>query len=156
MPDKLSLRSAAPTRSERQTGAENLPATAKKSAPPRLLVVDDESLVRWSVAEVFGERGYEVTEAHDARSAIHAFSEIADPTDVVLLDLRLPDSDDLRVLAAMRWLSPATPVILMTAHGSPGLLEQARRLGAFAVLDKPFEMNELAGIVDVALGRRPT
>jgi DNA-binding NtrC family response regulator len=44
----------------------------------------------------------------------------------------------------------------MTAHGSPELREEARRLGAFAVLDKPFEMNELAGIVDVALGRRPT
>ena len=128
--------------------------TAKKSAPPRLLVVDDEPLVRWSVAEVLGERGYEVAEAHDAASAMHAFCETTDPTDVVLLDLRLPDSDDLRVLAAMRWLSPATPVILMTAHGSPGLLEQARQLGAFTVLDKPFEMNELAGIVDGALGRR--
>ena len=156
MPVKLSLRSAAPTLSERQTGGENPSATAKNSAPPKLLVVDDESLVRWSVAEVLGERGYEVEEAHDARSAMHAICEMADRTDVVLLDLRLPDSDDLRLLSAMRWLSPATPVILMTAHGSPELREEARRLGAFAVLDKPFEMNELAGIVDVALGRRPT
>ena len=87
---------------------------------------------------------------------MHAFCETADPADVVLLDLRLPDSDDLRVLSAMRWLSPATPVILMTAHGSPGLLEQARQFGAFTVLDKPFEMNELARIVDGALDQRST
>jgi DNA-binding NtrC family response regulator len=154
MPDELSPGSAAPTPSERQTGAENPPATAKKSAPPRLLVVDDESLVRWSVAEVLGERGYEVEEAHDAASAMHAICEMADRTDVVLLDLRLPDSDDLRLLSAMRWLSPATPVILMTAYGSPELREEARRLGAFMVIDKPFEMNELARIVDGALDRR--
>jgi len=154
--DQMSPTSAAPTRSECQIGAENPPETAKKSAPPKLLVVDDEPLVRWSVAEVLGERGYEVAEAHDAASAMHAFCETADPADVVLLDLRLPDSDDLRVLSAMRWLSPATPVILMTAHGSPGLLEQARLLGAFTVLDKPFEMNELARIVDGALDQRST
>jgi len=57
------------------------------------------------------------------------------------------------VLSAMRQWSPATPIILMTAYGSPELLEQARLLGALTVLDKPFEMNELAGIVDGALGR---
>src|SRR5205814_10142218 len=156
MQDQMSPTPPASTRSKRQIGAENPAETAKKPAPPKLLVVDDEPLVRWSVAEVLGERGYEVAEAHDAASAMHAFCETADPADVVLLDLRLPDSDDLRVLSAMRWLSPATPVILMTAHGSPGLLEQARQLGAFTVLDKPFEMNELARIVDGALGRRST
>ena len=61
--------------------------------------------------------------------------------DVVLLDLRLPDCDDLRVLSAIRRLSPHTPVILMTAYGSPELFMEARRLGAFAIVDKPFDME---------------
>ena len=148
------VRSAAVSVSGGPAGAENPSGTARNSAPPRLLVVDDEPLVRWSVAEVLGDHGYQVAEAHDAMSAIHAFCETPDPADIVLLDLRLPDSDDLRVLSAMRHRSPATPIILMTAYGSPELLEQARLLGAFTVLDKPFEMNELAGIVDGAL-RRP-
>ena len=97
----------------------SVPLHAKEFAPRRILVVDDEPLVRWSVAEVLGDHGYQVAEAHDAMSAIHAFCETPDPADIVLLDLRLPDSDDLRVLSAMRQWSPATPIILMTAYGSP-------------------------------------
>jgi DNA-binding NtrC family response regulator len=72
-----------------------------------------------------------------------AFPEIAAAIGLVFLDLRLPDSDDLHVLAAMRRLSPRTPVILMTAHGTPELADAARALGAFAVIDKPFDMGDL-------------
>ena len=138
-------------RLRRETGAENSMETAKKSTSPTVLVVDAEPLVCWSIAEVLGERGYEVTEAHDAASAMRAF---AHPTDVVLLDVSSSDSDDLHVLSAMHRLSPNTLVILMTAYNSPDLLDEARRLGAFTVIDKPFEMNELAPIVDLALAGR--
>ena len=141
-----------PKAGERPTGAENCAESAKKSPSPTVLVVDAEPLVCWSVAEVLGERGYEVTEAHDAASAMRAFSH---PTDVVLLDVGSTDSGDLRVLSAIHQLSPATPVILMTAYGSPDLLAEARRLGAFTVIDKPFEMSALAPIVAHALTGRP-
>src|ERR1700674_1460982 len=78
-----------------ESSAENSAPTAKKSAPPRILVVDDEPLIRWSVAETLSDCGYQVTEAHDARSAMRALLTTATATEVVLLDLRLPDSDDL-------------------------------------------------------------
>ncbi len=152
MSDKLQRNLTDPARWPRETGAKNSAVTAKKSPLPTVLVVDAEPLVCWSVAEVLGERGYEVTEAHDAASAMRA---LAQPTDVVLLDVRSSDSDDFQVLSAMHRLSPNTPVILMTAYNSPDLTDEARRLGAFAVIDKPFEMNALAPIVDHALaGRR--
>jgi DNA-binding NtrC family response regulator len=69
----------------------------------------------------------------------------------VLLDLRLPDSGDLRILAAMRQLSPEVPVILMTAFGTPDLLDDALRLGAFAVIDKPFDMSAISPLIERAL-----
>lgn len=131
----------------------DIPQPGEKPARPRVLVVDDEALVRWSVAETLAAQGYDVTEAGDAASAIRTFSAPV-VTDVVLLDLRLPDSDDLRVLSMMRRLSPATPVILMTAYGSPEILAEARRLGAFSVVIKPFEMYELAPLVERALSAR--
>ena len=129
---------------------ENLAFGAEKSRSPRVLVVDDEALIRWSVAETLGDQGWQVTEAADAQSAMVAFPDVAAARGLVFLDLRLPDSDDLRVLASMRRLSPQTPVILMTAHGTPDVAEAARALGAFAVLDKPFDMAELGPLAERA------
>ena len=124
---------------------------AEGSTAARVLVVDDESLIRWSLAETLAGSGYEVTEARDGASAIQAFASSPGGTDVVLLDLRLPDSGDLRVLAAMRQLSPEVPVIVMTAFGTPELLTEALRLGAFAVIDKPFDMSAIRPLIERAL-----
>ena len=133
-----------------KAAAENLPQGGEKRSPSRVLVVDDEALLRWSVAETLGDQGWQVTEAANAQSAMVAFPDIAAASGLVFLDLRLPDSDDLHVLAAMRRLSPDTPVILMTAHGTPDLAEAARALGAFAVIDKPFDMGELGPLAERA------
>jgi len=138
-------------KSEQSAAVLDSPRSTKKSPPARILVVDDEPLVRWSVSERLGDEGYEVAEAGDAASAIRAFSTLVGGVDAVLLDPRLPDSDDLRVLSAIRGLAPATPVILMTAYVNPELRAEARRLGAFAIVDKPFEMDALPPLVEQAL-----
>lgn len=130
----------------------DFPTTANKLAPLRILVVDDERLVRWSVAETLTARGYEVVEASDARSAMQEFGA-GDTTDLVLLDLRLPDADDLRVLARMRQKAPATPVIVMTAFATREIIEEAAALGA-PVIGKPFDLNDLAADVERALAGR--
>jgi two-component system, NtrC family, response regulator HydG len=131
-----------------------VPGAARKVASTRVLVVDDEALFRWAVAETLEAQGYEVAEAGDGASAIQACSGRDGATDVVLLDLRLPDSEDLRVLSALQRLSPATPVIVMTAYGTPELLSEARRLGAFSIVNKPLEMSDLAPLVERALAAR--
>jgi len=66
----------------------------------------------------------------------------------VLLDLRLPDCSDLSLLETVRRLVPSTPVVLMTAFGTPEIRERARSLGAAGVLDKPFDVDGLAGLVE--------
>ena len=135
-----------------KAAGENLPQDAEKCRPRHVLVVDDEALIRWSVAETLGEQGWEVTEASDAESAMVAFSQVIRGSGLVFLDLRLPDSDDLHVLADMRRLSPHTPVILMTAHGTQDLADAARAMGAFAVIDKPFDMGDLVPLAERASG----
>jgi len=119
--------------------------------PPNVLVVDDEPLVRWSVAETLTDSGYRVTQASDALSALEALHGRGGAADLVLLDVRLPDSSDLGVLSMMRRLSPTTPIILMTAYGSEALSVEARTRGAYAVIDKPFDMSALARLVRKAL-----
>jgi DNA-binding NtrC family response regulator len=129
----------------------DFPDTAKKSAPC-VLVVDDERLLRWSVAETLSVRGYEIAEATDGRSAMQEFGD-GDGTDLVLLDLRLPEGWDLRLLARIREKKPQVPVILMTAFPTREIIEEAGALGA-SVLIKPFELDLLAATVDRALTPR--
>lgn len=129
------------------------PDIGKKFTPSaRVLVVDDERLVRWSVAETLTARGHDVVEAADARSAMQAFGA-GNTIDLVLLDLRLPDADDLRVLACIRQKAPTMPVILMTAFATREIVEEAAALGA-PVISKPFDLNELATTVERALEGR--
>ena len=128
----------------------NFSVMPKKSAPTTVLVVDDEALIRWTLAQALGERGYEVAEAADGRGAIAAFEGAANPFDVVLLDYRLPDSADLRLLSTLKRLAPTTRIIMVTAHSSPELTQGATAMGAFRVISKPFEVETVAALVELA------
>jgi two-component system, NtrC family, response regulator AtoC len=129
----------------------DFPDIAKKSAPC-VLVVDDERLLRWSIAETLSAQGYDIIEAADARSAMQEFGD-GDRADLVLLDLRLPDVSDLRLLARIRQKGPHVPVILMTAFPTREIVEEAGALGA-AVLIKPFDLDALVAGVERALTPR--
>jgi DNA-binding NtrC family response regulator len=119
---------------------------AKNSPSLRVLVVDDEPLIRWSLTETLEQSGHTVVEAGDADSTIRSVSA-GEPFDVVLLDYRLPDSDDLNLLATIRKLAPASAVIVMTAFGTPEVMAGALKLGAYQVIPKPFEVHEVAALV---------
>jgi DNA-binding NtrC family response regulator len=114
-------------------------------APVRVLVVDDELLIRWSITESLSEQGFAVSEAGDGKAALRAAA--ADRPDVVLLDFRLPDSEDLSLLAAIRRLLPTSQIILMTAFGTGDVVDGALNLGAYRVMTKPFEMDAVATVV---------
>jgi len=128
---------------------EIFPVTAKNPPVLRVLVVDDEPLIRWSLAETLSEMGHVVVEAGDGVSAIRALDEGA-PFDAVVLDYRLPDSNDLNLLATIRRLAPQAAVIMMTAFGTPEVTSGAIKLGAYRVVPKPFEMHDMAELVTQA------
>jgi len=130
--------------------ADFSPPAVNSPHPLHVLIVDDELLIRWSIAETLTAHGYQVMEAGDAASALHILDDIAPPPDVVLLDHRLPDSDDLRLLATVRRKAPHTPIILMTAFGTPEVVKRALELGACAVVSKPFEVDDLVPLVSGA------
>jgi DNA-binding NtrC family response regulator len=131
-------------------GSFHTPMTEKSQL--RVLVVDDELLIRWSLSETLTEAGHDVTEAADGKSAIEAVTMSA--PDVVLLDFRLPDSDSLKLLAAIRTLAPRIQVILMTAFGTPEIVKGALDLGAYRVVGKPFEVRSVAALVEQAHNSR--
>jgi DNA-binding NtrC family response regulator len=121
----------------------------------RVLVVDDELLIRWSLSESLSKAGFVVDEAEDARTALERFAPSAARLDAVILDLRLPDNADLGLLRRIRSLAPDVPVIIMTAYGSPGTADEALRLGARDVVMKPFDLNRMVTIVEAATRTDP-
>jgi DNA-binding NtrC family response regulator len=119
----------------------------------RVLIVEDEPLIRWSVTQTLTAAGHLVQEATDAASVLRLETELR-LIDVVLLDLRLPDSHDLDLLAYVRHVSPRSAVLLMTAFGTEEVRAAALSLGAYAVLDKPFDMADIERLVREAFAHR--
>jgi two-component system response regulator AtoC len=126
----------------------------KNSPPIRVLIVDDEPLIRWSVAETLTDSGDQVIEAGDAKQALEVLTAASEAVDVVLLDYRLPDSNDLRLLATVRRVASGSQVIVMTAHGTHEITTAALALGAYGVVSKPFDLDDLASLVRQAHAAR--
>jgi DNA-binding NtrC family response regulator len=116
----------------------------------RVLVVEDELLIRWSIAETLAAAGHAVIEAKDGITAVYTLKNYAERIDAVVLDYRLPDSSDLTLLATVRRLSPEAVVVLMTAFGTPEVVKGALDLGVRHVLHNPFEMHDLKSLLEEA------
>jgi DNA-binding NtrC family response regulator len=126
----------------------------ESGTPLRVLVVEDETLIRWAVAEALTSAGHTVLEAPDAATALQVVADAPQPLDAVLLDLRLPDSSDLSLLATIRRNTPTSAVLMMTAHGTPEDAAAARALGAFEVVEKPFDVQRLEQLIVAACRAR--
>ena len=112
----------------------------------KLLIVDDEKLLRNSLKKHFQREGYQVYLAENARKAIDAYREYV--PELVLLDIRLPDGDGLDVLREIREINPEALVILITAYGGIRSAVEAIKRGAQDYITKPFDIEELSFTVE--------
>jgi len=115
----------------------------------RILVVDDEKLIRWSIRERLVQEHYEVLEAENGVTARRLLDQ--QEIDLALLDLRLPDTDGLTLLRAIQERLPGLPVIIVTAYSTVDSAIEAMKQGAVNYVTKPFNMDELALAVNRAL-----
>jgi DNA-binding NtrC family response regulator len=120
--------------------------------PSRVLVVDDERLIRWSLEQTLEKVGYEVATVADGVSAVATVRE--ESPDLVLLDLKLPDIDGLQVLRQVKGLQPDVQVVIMTAYADVGTAVEAMRLGAYDYIAKPIDFDNLAVTLRNALETR--
>jgi DNA-binding NtrC family response regulator len=116
---------------------------------PDILLVEDKDSLRRVLKLTLEHAGYTVTEAADAREAVHEISRV--PHKVVLTDLRMPNGSGLDVLRAAKDANSDTPVIVMTAYGSIDEAVQAMKDGAHDFLQKPVDSNHLLLLVERAL-----
>jgi len=120
---------------------------------PVIIVVDDEALLRWAVAESLMAAGYSVRQAECAADAVRCLDKAKDSPLVVVLDLKLPDSSDLSLARRIIAERPDAPVILMTAHGSAQDKAEAEAAGVYKFIQKPFDLAEMTAVVREATAK---
>ena len=112
---------------------------------PRVLVVDDDAGVRYTLREILESQGLEVAEAVDGAEALQRFE--ASPCALVITDLRMPRMDGMELLRRLAARAPAPRVVMITAHGSERQAVETIKAGAYDYFRKPFEVDELLGVV---------
>ena len=114
----------------------------------KILIIDDEKLVRWSLQQKLGREGYEVESAPTGEEGLNLIRE--DGFDLVLLDLRLPGIDGVQVLQEIKNMERDIAVIMLTAETSIARAVECVRLGAYNYLCKPFEFDEVRVAIEKA------
>src|SRR5512138_1469484 len=115
----------------------------------RVLVVDDDAGIRYTLAEILSDSGLWVEQAEHGQRALEMAR--AAQFDLVITDLRMAPMDGIELIRALRAEQPRLRVILITAHGSERHAVEAMRLGAYDYFRKPFELDELMAVVNRAL-----
>lgn len=116
------------------------------SLVPTILLVDDDAGVRFALSEVLVERGYRVICASSGPQALTSL----DGVDVVVTDFSMPGMDGLELVSQIVARAPSLPVILLTAHGSENLVRIASSRGACSCLSKPFDIDDVARVIEQA------
>lgn len=118
----------------------------------RVLVVDDEHLMRRMVRSILVKEGYSVTQAVDGDDALAKLEKSR--FDIVITDINMPGSDGFQLLSAIRQANPEIGVIVMTGFGDSTTPDRARQLGADEYITKPFNAREIEVIVERVCWRR--
>jgi two-component system, NtrC family, response regulator AtoC len=113
-----------------------------------ILIVDDEALIRWSLAERLKSEGYDTLEAETGAKALE---QLPEGVDLVLLDYKLPDTDGVSVLRKIKEFDADILVILLTAYASVETAVEAMKLGAYHFANKPFNLDDVVSMVERAL-----
>ena len=111
----------------------------------KILIVDDEKDMCWTLSKFLGKHGYETDTAQEGDSALKKIQ--SENIDLVLLDIQMPGKDGLKVLKEIKALREKLPVIMITGYGSPEVAARAIQLGASDYLSKPFDNQTLLSVV---------
>ncbi len=128
------------------------PTTDAGAAPPhRVLIAEDEALIRMDLAEMLREEGYDIVgEAGDGQEAVE-LAELHKP-DLVIMDVKMPRRDGIDAAAEIASKRIA-PIVVLTAFSQRELVERARDAGAMAYLVKPFTISDLIPAIELAVSR---
>ncbi|KQZ84297.1 transcriptional regulator [Microbacterium sp. Root166] len=130
---------------------QELPPEPQASTPRRVVVAEDESLIRLDIVEILRDNGYDVVgEAGDGETAVQLATDLR--PDLVIMDVKMPLLDGISAAEKLS-KNHIAPVVLLTAFSQKELVERASEAGALAYVVKPFTPNDLLPAIEIALAR---
>ena len=117
--------------------------------PKRILIADDEFLIRWSLTKALSQEGYIVTAVENGRMAVEAAQ--SEHFDFIITDLVMPELGGWEVLDFLRGTKTSSRIIMMTGHGKEDTEKMARERGVWAYVQKPFIIDRIKQILRDAL-----
>ena len=130
------------------------PASGRAKSKGRVVIVDDDPVVRDSLGAWFDSEGFDTTVISSGREALERIDR--DRWDIALLDIKMPGMDGMELQAKLREIDPDMPLIIMTGYASVETAVQALKNGAYDYITKPFDPDELVHLVSRALEHRAT
>lgn len=125
--------------------------TTKSEKRPRVMVAEDEALIRLDLIELLKEQGYDVVgEAADGEAAVTMARELE--PDLVVMDVKMPKQDGIAA-ASIIAEERIAPVVMLTAFSQRELVERAREAGAMAYVVKPFDASDVVPAIEIAMAR---
>jgi len=118
----------------------------------RILIADDEDVIRFVLHEALGKEGYEIEEASNGEEAVLKARNTS--FDLVILDIKMSRMDGIEALKEIQKIDPGIPVVMITAYGNSQIAMQAVREGAYDYFNKPFDVNEIRIVIKRALEKR--
>ena len=126
-------------------------SAASSAKPVRIIIVDDESLIRLDLREMLTHLGYDViAEAGDGRSALDLARKLR--PDLLIMDIKMPDVDGITAAEELT-REQIAPVVLLTAYSDQALVERAKDAGVVGYVVKPFREAELMPVIELSLAR---
>ncbi len=125
--------------------------TVQNGTAPRIVIADDESLIRLDLREMLTELGYDVVgEAGDGQAALELARKLR--PDLVIMDIRMPGVDGIAAAEELT-REKIAPVVLLTAYSDQGLVERAKDAGVVGYVVKPFRQTELLPVIELSIAR---
>ncbi|MFN8674126.1 MAG: response regulator [Candidatus Sericytochromatia bacterium] len=115
----------------------------------KILIVDDEDNITWSMEKFLSKEGYFIATADSAKKGAELLN--ASPFELVITDMKMPDVDGFQFLNWIKKNHPKSKVVIMTAFGSNSIREEAKKIGAYRYFEKPVDLNQLRKFINETL-----
>lgn len=133
------------------TAENRTPESPERNAAGRILVVDDEEMVRRLAGTMLTRLGYEVVTASDGAEAIEIYRDASEPFDLVLLDMVMPGMDGRECYLALKALNPDVRAVISSGFSQEGVTQETMKKGVRGFVQKPYRLSELSAVIRAAL-----
>lgn len=122
----------------------------------KVLVVDDDLMMAKTICDILKIKGYDAIKAHSGEEAVEKVKSDEPDCTFIIMDVKMPGMNGIEALKIIKEMAPDLPVVLMSAYATEEQIFEAKEHGAYAVLNKPIDIQELLTVLSMFGGKAPS